>query len=322
MPISNNDISNSQTSHLPIICVIGASGFIGKHLLTYLSQQSVYKIKALTRKNNQISSPELIWVEGDLLNPDSLNNFIEEDSIVINLAYLAGQDNIKAMTDLALICNQKKISRFIHVSTASVIGRTDEDIITESTFCNPISAYEKEKLLIETTLLKYSINNFNLCILRPTAVFGPGGKNLLKMFRQLTEGSLPLAYLRSCIFKDRSLNLVYVENVVAAIAFLMSAKNIDQQIFIVSDDHSPSNNYTAVESKFLSALDKKYFFPRLFVPTKLLILGLKILGKSNANPYLKYSDSKLINLGFKKDYSLDTGLELFIHWLLNKASKT
>ncbi|MFZ3231138.1 MAG: NAD(P)-dependent oxidoreductase [Pseudobdellovibrio sp.] len=306
---------------MPIICIIGATGFIGSHLINYFNQYTNYRVKSLTRKNKQLSTQNITWVEGDILKPSTLVNFIEENSIVINLAYLPGQDNINAISDLALVCSKKKISRFIHISTASVVGRTQENIVTESTFCNPVSAYEKEKLLIETTLLNHSINNFSLSILRPTAVFGPGGKNLLKMFRQLSEGHLLLAYLRSCVFRDRSLNLVYVENVVAAIIFLMSAKNTNQQIFIVSDDHSQSNNYNAVETKFLRALNKKYFFPRFFLPEKLLSLVLRILGKSNANPHLKYSDSKLINLGFTKEYSLDSGLEFFIRWLLNKASK-
>jgi hypothetical protein len=41
--------------------------------------------------------------------------------------------------------------------------------------------YEKNKLKIEQVFLDISLGKFEMTILRPTAVFGDGGKNLVKL---------------------------------------------------------------------------------------------------------------------------------------------
>ena len=76
---------------------------------------------------------------------------------------------------------KKHIKRLIHCSTAVVAGRVNDNIVTEQTECNPRTEYEKTKYQIEQILTQKARNHFPLTILRPTAVFGENGKNLLKL---------------------------------------------------------------------------------------------------------------------------------------------
>ncbi len=64
------------------IAITGATGFIGKHLVAELLRLGGFRIKLLTRaKNSLVNSlieSGVVVVEGDLLNLESLNGFLEK----------------------------------------------------------------------------------------------------------------------------------------------------------------------------------------------------------------------------------------------------
>ena len=314
-------INSFVTPHPPIVVVIGASGFIGLHLLNVLSKRSDIKVRVLvhnsTTNNNHTN---IDFIEGDLLKPDSLDGLLVNDCTVFNLAYLA-QNNLEATMNLAIACSKNKVRRLIHCSTAVVSGNVKTNFVDESTPCFPVSEYEKTKFSIEKILLEESIGKFELAILRPTAVFGVGGKNLLKLANALMTKSYFFNYLRSCLFNRRSLNLVCVENVVAALIFLFDAERIGNEVFIISDDNSSANNYRDVENMLLASFCKSYLFPKIYVPETILVALLYLSGKSNSNPSKKFSDKKLVTLGFKKPQNFEAGINAFAVWYINSCAK-
>jgi nucleoside-diphosphate-sugar epimerase len=301
------------------IVVIGASGFIGKHLLDLLIRRVDLQIIALVHQVRPCEKIKVVYKEGDLLSIESLDLLIEENCIVVNLAYFNG-DNIKAANNLAKICAEKRIKRLIHCSTAMVVGRTEASSVTEEIKCNPFSEYEKNKLKIEQVFLDISLGKFEMTILRPTAVFGDGGKNLVKLVQDLVSKKIFFNYMKSSLFGSRSMNLVSVENVVAAIEFLISAEKVDRQIYIISDDSSSMNNYLEIENKLLLKLNKKYPFPRLPIPKIILKSLLFVFRKSNLNPNIKFSDKKIIDTGFKKPLKFEHAIQEFL--LKNFEKKT
>lgn len=298
------------------VVVIGASGFIGEHLLNALSTRKDIEIRVLVHRNKANAHMHTRYIEGDLLEQDSLDALLSNNCTVINLAYL-GQDNLKAMDNLAIACVKNQVRRLIHCSTAVVVGKTNCDWVTESTPCAPTSEYEQTKLSMEEILLEKARGKFEVTILRPTAVFGPGGKNLVKLANELLNGSRRLSYMKSCLFNRRSMNLVCVENVVAALVFLLSAENIDREVFIISDDDSHINNYRDIENRLLDNFGVSYPFPRVFVPEIFLGSLLRLVGKSQINPSIKYSDQKLASIGFKKTRILKVALDEFAVWYKN-----
>ena len=243
-----------------VIAVIGASGYIGRHLVLALTQVS-YRIKALSRnvsgKPHNVAWPAGIEViQGSLNDPASLLVFFEEGCTVINLAYLwdAGEmANLSATSNMLCACKQAKVKRLIHCSTAAVVGRVPDNQISESTVCRPITEYGITKLKIEQMILDSGGWEGGTAILRPTAVFGPGGEPLKKLTNDLLNGSRIRNYLKSCLFGRRRMNLVHIANVVEAIQFLIKRpERLENELFIVSDDGDPKNNYLETEQFLMS----------------------------------------------------------------------
>lgn len=312
-----------------VVVVTGASGFIGNHLLKALAERKDTLVRALERSGRKhcISIGERFTaINGDLLDKNSLEKLILPSCTVVNLAYLPNcsrDENLAALSNLIKICAQKGIKRFIHCSTAVVVGNVSNKEVNERTTCVPYNEYEKLKLDLENLLLEKSRGLFEVVILRPTAVLGPGGCNLLKLVEDLKKSRTFVNYLKSCLFNSRKMNLVPVANVVAAIIFLVDyKKDFDREIFIISEDESPINNYRDIERILIERLRyKKYFLPVVPLPAFVLAGALKLFGRSCSNPARIYSCRKIMNLGFHKPVSLESALTFFVQWYQGKESQ-
>ncbi len=302
-----------------VITITGANSFIGTHLMKHLSTCTDLRFRILVNRNLNAwlsDSDRTCIIKGDLLKPKTLNGLVEPGCIVVNLAYLRGrplEENIRAIENLIENCASAKIKRFIHCSTAVVAGRVLTNRITEKTPLNPLNEYEVAKTIIEKTLLDKSQGLFEVTILRPTAVFGKGGRNLIKLADDLRFGNIVLNYIKSCVYQYRRMNLVYVANVVAAIAFLIRMeRNINNETFIISDDEAPTNNYRDIENYLKTKMGcRAYRFPLVSFPFVILKTLLRLSGRTNINPTVSYDCSKILAAGFKKPFSFQEGLSLF-----------
>lgn len=304
------------------IAITGASGYIGRHLVAELIRVGAWRIKVLSRtgqldfavpKNKEI----LEVVKGDLQDKTTLSGFLEADCTVVNLAYLWGageEGNLSVMNHLLEACQTSQVGRMIHCSTASVVGRTQESLITESTPCRPVTDYGISKLKIENAVINAE-GNFDTAILRPTAVIGPGGGSLRKLATDLISGSRIRNYLKSCLFGRRRMNMVHVANVVAAILFLMNRKeNLKGEVFFVSDDDSPGNNFEDVEKQLMHLFHIPYYHFRVPIPLGLLRFLLTRLGRDNINPHCLYAPDKLLSLGFKRPVNFEAAIAEYATW--------
>lgn len=306
------------------VAITGASGYIGKHLVAQLEQLGGVRIKVLSRRRglepgaSEFGSGVEV-VEGDLHRPDSLQSFLEPGCTVVHLAYLQGKseaENLAATANLLDACKASGIQRIIHVSTAAVVGRVPDDIITEKTVCHPVSEYGITKLKIEKAILDAGASGFDVGILRPTAVFGPKGGSLNKLIGSLTAGKNLRNYLKSCLFNKRRMNLVSVANVVAAIIFMVKREeNFNGEVFIVSEDDNPGNNFADVERLLMDQLQlKSYQVPTVSIPLGVLTFLLKVLGKNDANPRCNFDSRKLLALGFRRPVEFEAGLKNYCDW--------
>ena len=92
-----------------------------------------------------VKKKDVCLVEGGFYNEDSLDKLITAGSTVVNLAFLRNvpdTQNINALGNMLAVCCRKKINRFIHISTANVVGKTDEVIIDENIADIPFSGYD------------------------------------------------------------------------------------------------------------------------------------------------------------------------------------
>lgn len=306
------------------VAITGASGYIGRHLVAQLNQLTDVRVKVLARKRPR---PEgdinfgkgVEVVEGDLHVPSSLSGFLEPGCTVVHLAYLQGggqTENLRATATLVEACQVAKIHRLIHCSTAAVVGRVNDDTVSEATPCHPVSEYGITKLKIEEAVLEASKNSFDSVILRPTSVFGAEGGSLRKLVGDLIASKNIRNYLKSCLFGERRMNLVHVDNVVAAIIFTIhQEKSFGGDRFIVSEDDNAKNNFADVELFLMRQLKvADYRVPPISFPLSWLSFLLKLLGRNNINPRCNYSPAKLLALGFERPVKFEAGLKHYSDW--------
>jgi nucleoside-diphosphate-sugar epimerase len=306
------------------IAIIGASGYIGRRLLTELRHRSRLRIKVLSRSGRLDfdaggGGEAVEVVKGDLRQPSSLQGFLETGCTIINLAYLwdAGEsENLRVTQNLLDACQAARIGRLIHCSTAAVVGRIPDDHVAEDTVCRPVTEYGITKLKIEEAVIKAARGHYDAAILRPTSVFGPSGDPLKKLAGDLASGNRFRNYLKSCLFGRRRMNLVPVANVVAAILFLADrSQTLDGGVFIVSDDDSAANNFEDVERLLMREFRvPDYRLPRLPVPLGVLGFLLARLGRNNVNPRCNYAPDKLLGLGFRRPAGFEAGLLEYARW--------
>ncbi len=311
-----------RESILKDLVVVGANGFIGRHLISSAAPSLGMRLRVLAHRGSPdglLNKENITVIKGDLLFPETLDTLCGKDATVVNAAYLrqgAPADNLAAVSNLLDACVKARIRRFIHCSTASVFGRVSGDVIDERAACNPVTEYETTKMRIEEIVRERSAGAFESVILRPTAIFGPGGKNLLKLAHDLRSGRRMSNYLKSCLFFRRTMNLVSVHNVAAAIELFIRAEKIaDGEVYIVSDDDSAANNYSYVEERLMKGLGlPAYPLPVVPVPGCFSSFLLRMAGRTNDNPRRVYSCQKLREAGFRKAVSFEDALVDFTDW--------
>jgi len=304
-----------------VIAVTGATGFIGRRLIHVLGARGDAALRVLVRNSDAIAGTGFRGdaIEGDMRNPAAFARILEEGCTWVNMAHLdmpSETDQIKAMSSLLEMCREKRIKRLVHCSTAVVAGRSTARVVTESTDCLPGDRYEAEKLAIERVLLQKCGESPEVVILRPTAVFGPRGRNLIKLADDLRRQPSFVNYLKSCLQGGRRMNLVHVDNVVAAIAFLIDARaGVAGEVFIVSDDEAPGNNFRDVERRLMAGLGvRDYPVAPAALPRWMLSVALRATGRTNSNPDRVYDCSKIVARGLKKPVAFEEGLADFAAW--------
>ncbi len=310
------------------VSITGGDGYIGAQLISELSHEQNLNIRILSRKasqrrlENNVADVKKRYFLGNLIDPQSLTNFIKPHSTVVSLTYdwEGGQAaNINAIRNLVEQCVLKKISRLIHCSTAAVVGRSASNWVDETTQCNPQTEYGRTKLAVENLLRGYArMYGFELVILRPTSVFGPGGSPLNALCSDLLSGNHVKNYLRSSLFGDRSMNLVPVENVTAAIRhFIFFKDSLSIETFFVSDDDQSENNYKSVEEILRSSMGlPMYPFAPVKTPKVLLDMLLRIRGRDVIDSRSKFNSDILKRSGYSSPKKLSDAIYDYGNWFL------
>jgi len=302
-----------------LIVITGASGFIGRHFVEEMRRASIdgFRLRALTRGNVRRDGAEGVeWVRGDLDDPSIWPRLLEPGCTVVNLAYAqvsATGKAVKAMEALVDSCAIAKVRRLIHCSTISVYGRVSGPIVDEAMECRPIDEYGQQKLAIEQALIRSVGERFELAVVRPSAVFGAGGKNLESLHENLNTGHLLVNFLRASLYGRRKMHLVPVQTVVEAIRFICDINRpVNGEIFNVSCDDDPLNNFADVERVLLRGLGApEYPVSPLPVPKSVLKALLRWRGRNEVDVDCEYSSQKLSNWGFFPSVGLLPALEIY-----------
>jgi nucleoside-diphosphate-sugar epimerase len=165
------------------ILVTGGCGYKGSVLIPKLLKKQ-YEVLAIDTQwfgNYLESSPGLTVIKADIRKPE--DDWFKDVDAVIHLASVANDPcsdlNPKlsweigplATMRLAELSIQNKVKQFIYASSGSVYGVNDSPRVTEELPLNPISEYNKTKMVTERVLLSYQ-DEMTIQIIRPATVCG------------------------------------------------------------------------------------------------------------------------------------------------------
>ena len=160
------------------LAITGATGFVGSHLLD-AALAAGHEVKALTR-SKQHDRDGVDWVVGDLSSRDALEWLVDQADAVIHVAGTinapnkAGfeEGNVAGTLAMLAAATAGGIHRFVHVS--SLAAREPK-----------LSLYGASKQRGEE--LVHS-SGLDWAIVRPPAVYGPGDRETLELFRMARLG--------------------------------------------------------------------------------------------------------------------------------------
>lgn len=180
------------------ILITGANGFLGRHLMNYLSNRG-FTIFATNRGMAKGVLPEtVIYIELDLTNELKLQEIVTkiQPNVIIHTAAMSKPDecennrelcisqNVTTVKYLTKIC-RKNNSKLIFTSTDFVFGSGNN--LKENIICQPLNFYGESKLAAEEIIVNAAIN---YCILRPAFIYGKRIEGIRNSFVQLVADNL------------------------------------------------------------------------------------------------------------------------------------
>lgn len=125
-----------------VVLVTGVSGTVGDRIATRCLREGA-RVKGLIRKKEQISHCNNLGITpilGDLTDKETLNEALNEVNIVFHAAAYLGNDritaqetNIEGVQNLVEVSLLAGVESFVHISTVSVYGHFEGDIMLDET---------------------------------------------------------------------------------------------------------------------------------------------------------------------------------------------
>lgn len=193
------------------IAFTGATGFIGSSLLKELRALDL-EVRALTRRPRP-DEAVVRWITGDLHDRNSLKRLVRDVQMVIHCAgVVRGRSrdeffhtNVEGTINLiSLLAELNPQPRVLFIS--SLAARNPE-----------LSWYASSKRMAEQKLAD-SFGDVPWTIFRPTAVYGPGDRELKPLFRTMKRGLLPVLGNPA-----HRISLLYIDDLVAAVKSWITA---------------------------------------------------------------------------------------------------
>lgn len=155
------------------LAVTGGTGFVGSHFLD-VALGAGHEVHALTRRPQE-PRPGLTWVEGSLADSESLHRLVENADVTVHVAGVINprdpgdfqRGNVDGTLAMLAASTAAGVTRFVDVS--SLAAREPK-----------LSRYGASKARAEDLV---EGSGLDWVIVRPPAVYGPGDRETLELFR-------------------------------------------------------------------------------------------------------------------------------------------
>ena len=300
--------------------VSGASGFVGFQVCTLLIQAG-HKVTVLVRHaDSRLVKLGVKTLIGDLWDVNILCDAFED---VDNIIHCAGdarfgnglhyeRANLELTDHIVGVAkrrfSQKKLRRFVFVSTIGAIDRAKHDScvspLNEDSLANPTSDYGKSKLQAES-VVRHS--GLPYVIIRPTMVVGENMRfdsHFAFFARQAIAGS-PVAR----IAWPGRFSVIHVRDLASAILTVSTHPNaVGNTYFCAGEAISIADFFEKCEPRKLRI--SFHIIPALLSPFR---HWLPFAVKAMLFPALTASDNPLRALGWAPHYMANSALEEVIH---------
>lgn len=202
------------------LCVLGGTGFVGRHLLNALARDG-HSLRVLTRRRERhrdlLVLPTLELVETDIHYVSDLSTYFKDCNAVINLTGILNQgtgekDRFQAVHaelpgKVLEACRFNGISRLLHMSALNADP-------------GGLSAYLRSKGEGEAKVMEAARSGMQVTVFRPSVIFGPDD-DFFNRFARLLRWTpvLPLACPQTRFAP------VYVEDVARAFVKSLTDKH-------------------------------------------------------------------------------------------------
>lgn len=310
--------SNQAPSPSPVltVAVTGATGFLGRHIVTCL-REAGYHVKALTRRlRPEHVGSEITWITGDLKTPEALEALTHGADIVVHAAgaikalsraafFDVNRDGARAVAEAA---QRSGVGKFVLVS--SLAARQPD-----------VSPYAASKRAGELVLNEYD-KAFETVILRPPAIYGPGDTETARLFQMATNGFVAVP-------RDPTLrvSMIHVGDVAAAVLACCDTRQAHGSPLEIDD--GAENGYAWEDLAVAAGAAVGRTVKIIRVPGAFLWIGGfcgTIKGLASRSPAM-LTLAKVPELlhtdwvaagprprGWSAEYSLKTGFEDAVHW--------
>jgi len=210
------------------IFLTGATGFVGRHLLANLLNDSVSVVAMTRQKEPDILKyktanygGKLQFFKGDIRNkinlPDHITTIYHCAGVILQEEKMqeVNVEGTRRVVNAAL----ERGCRLIHLSSAGVVGKSKNRLIDENTICKPRNVYESSKYEAEKIVLDGIAKGLQAQILRPSIIFGAGRKENQDRFLQLCRA------IKRGIYRNIGngiFNLIHINEVVRVMRMLDS----------------------------------------------------------------------------------------------------
>lgn len=201
------------------VAVTGGTGFVGARLVEALVAAG-HDVRALTRRPME-DRPNLSWVAGSLEDRAALDRLVGGAEALIHVAGVLKADeagfeagNVQGTAAVIAAAKASGTPRLVHVS--SLAAREPE-----------LSRYGRSKARAETLVRD---SGLDWTIVRPPAVYGPGDRETLDLFRMAKRGLILLP-------PEGRLSLIHADDLARLLIALATARS--GPVLVEPDDGRP-----------------------------------------------------------------------------------
>ena len=203
------------------LAITGGTGFVGSHVID-AALAAGHEVTALTRRE-QLPRANVRWIAGNLDDRAALKRLTEEADAVLHVAGVINapdaegfeRGNVTGTLAMLAAATAGGVRRFVHIS--SLAAREPK-----------LSIYGGSKArseeLVESSGLDWSI-------VRPPAVYGPGDKETLELFKMAKRGLVLLP-------PSGRISLIHVDDL-SRLLLALTVRGAPKKLIIEPDDGTP-----------------------------------------------------------------------------------